>query len=193
MTQSPHYLQWNTPHLPPPPKKIPFPLIISRYPYLIHPPSTDPTHHPKWYPDPISHFATVHFPDRQTARPTDEIDDKSVYQHLLMLYCIIATWLLMTTCMSYTFCYSLLTQWMNSTSHRIIATHTHTHTQPFYCWSGICPGPPGSTGTRKVKPRRLNQSGFTGARDSEWQWHLLGYMQRLLASTSCKVSPGCTS
>ena len=32
---------------------------------------------------------------------------------------------------------------------------THTHTQPFYCWSGICPGPPGSAGTRKVKPRRL--------------------------------------
>ena len=27
--------------------------------------------------------------------------------------------------------------------------------------------------TRKVK----NQSGFTGARDSEWQRHLLGYMQ----------------
>jgi len=22
-------------------------------------------------------------------------------------------------------------------------THTHTHTQPFYCSSGICPGPPG--------------------------------------------------
>jgi len=32
---------------------------------------------------------------------------------------------------------------------------THTHTQPFYCWSGICPGPPGSAGTRKVTPRRL--------------------------------------
>jgi len=23
------------------------------------------------------------------------------------------------------------------------ATYTHTHTQPFYCSSGICPGPPG--------------------------------------------------
>jgi len=33
-----------------------------------------------------------------------------------------------------------------------------------------------------------NQSGFTGARDSDWQWHLLGHMQRLLPSTSCKVS-----
>jgi len=29
--------------------------------------------------------------------------------------------------------------------------------------------------TKKVK----NQSGFTGARDSEWHWHLLGYMQSL--------------
>ena len=35
--------------------------------------------------------------------------------------------------------------------------HTHTHTQPFYCSSGICPGPPGwaGTGTRKVKPGRV--------------------------------------
>ena len=37
----------------------------------------------------------------------------------------------------------------------LLLLHTHTHTQPFYCWSGICPGPPGSAGTRKVKPRRL--------------------------------------
>ena len=43
---------------------------------------------------------------------------------------------------------------------------THTHTQPFYCWSGICLGPPGSAGTRKVKTKKVkNQSGFTGARD----------------------------
>ena len=40
-------------------------------------------------------------------------------------------------------------------SHIRWITHTHTHTQPFYCWSGICPGPPGSAGTRKVKPRTL--------------------------------------
>jgi len=26
-------------------------------------------------------------------------------------------------------------------------------------------------------PERSNQSGFTGARDSEWQWHQLGHMQ----------------
>ena len=49
-------------------------------------------------------------------------------------------------------------------------------TQPFYCWSGICPGPPGSAGTRKVKPRRLKPI-WIYWRDSEWQWHLLGYMQ----------------
>ena len=35
------------------------------------------------------------------------------------------------------------------------ALTTHTHTQPFYCSSGICPGPPGWAGTRKVKPGRL--------------------------------------
>ena len=27
---------------------------------------TDPTHHPKRHPDPLSHFATVHFADRLT-------------------------------------------------------------------------------------------------------------------------------
>jgi len=26
-------------------------------------------------------------------------------------------------------------------------------------------------------PERQNQSGFTGARDSEWQWHQMGHMQ----------------
>jgi len=30
---------------------------------------------------------------------------------------------------------------------------------------------------QKGKTRKENQSGFTGARDSEWQWHLLGRMQ----------------
>ena len=34
-------------------------------------------------------------------------------------------------------------------------TNTHTHTQPFYCSSGICPGLPGWAGTRKVKPGRV--------------------------------------
>jgi len=30
---------------------------------------------------------------------------------------------------------------------------------------------------QKGKTRKVNQSGFTGARDSEWQWHQLGHMQ----------------
>ena len=38
---------------------------------------------------------------------------------------------------------------------RQLNSSTHTHTQPFYCSSGICPGPPEWAGTRKVKPRRL--------------------------------------
>jgi len=32
---------------------------------------------------------------------------------------------------------------------------SNKHTQPFYCSSGICPGPPGWAGSRKVKPGRL--------------------------------------
>jgi len=49
--------------------------------------------------------------------------------------------------------------------------NTHTHTRPFYCCLGFCPGLPVWAGTRNVKRRRKNQSGFTGARDNEWQWH----------------------
>jgi len=41
-------------------------------------------------------------------------------------------------------------------AHMHARTHTCTHTHT----------------TRKVKPGRSNISGFTGARDSEWQWHL---------------------
>ena len=40
----------------------------ARGPHLIYPPSTDPTHHPKRHPDPISRFATVNSPYRQTDR-----------------------------------------------------------------------------------------------------------------------------
>jgi len=46
-------------------------------------------------------------------------------------------------------------------------TQTHTHTQPFYDPLGFCLGLPGKAGTRKVKPGRIKQYGFTGARDSE--------------------------
>jgi len=47
---------------------------------------------------------------------------------------------------------------------------THTHTHPF---NGPFPGPPGWSGTRKVKTNLE----FTETRDSEWQWHQLDHMQ----------------
>jgi len=54
---------------------------------------------------------------------------------------------------------------------------TTTATTVLRC-SGLCPGLPKWTVTRKVKSERSTyQSGFTGARDSEWQWHQLGHMQ----------------
>jgi len=56
-------------------------------------------------------------------------------------------------------------------------THTRTRTHTFYGPFGFCPGLFRWASTRKVKPGRWNQSGFTGARDSEWQWHQLGHMQ----------------
>ena len=40
-------------------------------PHLIHPSLDRPHSHPTQHPDPISHFATIHFPDRHT----DGIDD----------------------------------------------------------------------------------------------------------------------
>ena len=40
--------------------KLPLP-FVNHHPHLIHHRSTDPTHHPKRHPDPISRFATVHF------------------------------------------------------------------------------------------------------------------------------------
>jgi len=54
----------------------------------------------------------------------------------------------------------------------VIRSHTHTHTlTQIHLWpSGLCPGLPRWAGTR-------TNLDFTEARDSEWQWHLLGYMQ----------------
>ena len=48
--------------------------------------------------------------------------------------------------------------------------HTHTHTHPFN-------GP--LSGTTQVSHYQKGKTnlGFTGARDSEWQWHQLGHMQ----------------
>jgi len=41
--------------------------------------------------------------------------------------------------------------------------------------TALCPLPFDYLG--EPVPEKLNQSGFTGARDSEWQWHQLGHMQ----------------
>jgi len=49
-------------------------------------------------------------------------------------------------------------------------THTHTHTHPFN-------GPlSGTTQVSRYQKGKTNLD-FTGARDSEWQWHQLGCMQ----------------
>ena len=63
--------------------------------------------------------------------------------------------------------------WSNKMALKVIQTqNTHTHTQRFYGPLRFCLGLPGWAGTREV-----NQSGFTEARDSEWQWHQLCHLQ----------------
>ena len=53
-------------------------------------------------------------------------------------------------------------------NNSILRTHTHTH--PFN-------GPfSGSTQVSRYQKGKTNLD-FTGARDSEWQWHQLGHMQ----------------
>ena len=55
--------------------------------------------------------------------------------------------------------------------HTHMHARTHAHTHPF---SGPFLGLPRWAGTRNAKPIWIY---FTGARDSEWQWHQLGHMQ----------------
>jgi len=62
-------------------------------------------------------------------------------------------WKKMSSILGLLVCILITYIWLITVLHFYIMTHTHT--QPFYCWSRICPGPPGSAGTRKVKPRRL--------------------------------------
>ena len=69
MQQCPHWLQWDVPNSS---QNCPFFSTITTHP------STDPTHYPKQHPDPISRFATVHFLDRPTDRPTNGLGDRSV-------------------------------------------------------------------------------------------------------------------
>ena len=51
-----------------------------------------------------------------------------------------------------------------------IHTHTHTHTHPF---NGRLSG---TTRVSRYQKGKTNLD-FTGARDSEWQWHQLGHIQ----------------
>ena len=60
-------IQTNGAQMPKNPRNSPFSLRHVD-PHLIHQCLGPPTHHSKQYPDPIGHFATVHFPDRQTDR-----------------------------------------------------------------------------------------------------------------------------
>jgi len=50
----------------------------------------DPTHHPKWHPDPFSHFATVHFLDRQTNRRTNTQTDRGARQQVRIMSAALA-------------------------------------------------------------------------------------------------------
>jgi len=68
--------------------------------------------------------------------------------------------------------------WIAKRESAVLCPSIYAHTQPFYRLLGFCLGLPGWASTRKVKPGRWSQSGFTGARDSEWQWHhQLGHIQ----------------
>jgi len=61
-----------------------------------------------------------------------------------------------------------VTTWRSCTT-RAVCDLSHTHPR----LTALCPGLPGWADTRKVK----TNLDFTEARDSEWQWHQLDYMQ----------------
>jgi len=77
--QSPLWLQWDAPYLPP---KLSFPLTNLHPIWYTHP-LTDPIHHPNWHPGTISRFSTIHPLHSLTDRLTDSLGDKPVYQYLL--------------------------------------------------------------------------------------------------------------
>ena len=57
--------------------------------------------------------------------------------------------------------------------HTLTLNHTHNCFMALFDFVQDYPGEPAPKG----KIRKVKQSGFTGARDSEWQWHQLGHMQ----------------
>jgi len=83
----PYWLQWDAPNSH---SKLPLRSTIITPIWHTYP-STDPIYQPKRHPDSISHFATIHFPDRptdiQTDRPAVGIGDNSI-PRALTLCCI---------------------------------------------------------------------------------------------------------
>ena len=74
------------------------------------------------------------------------------------------------------FCTNFHPQWCKSRAGTSKLKNTHTHTTVLWP-SWILSGTTRVSRHQKGKTRKVNQYGFTGARDSEWQWHQLGYMQ----------------
>jgi len=66
--------------------------------------------------------------------------------------------------------YYTITTVLHRHAHTNTDAHTHTHSHILRL-SWIL------SQHQKGKNRKVKQSGFTGARDSEWQWHQLGHMQ----------------
>jgi len=78
--------------------KTPLP-FDDHHPHLIHPSLADLTHHLKWHPDPISHFATVHFLDRPTDTQTDRWDRRQVYSNSAYALLIVSDTLVIPNCL----------------------------------------------------------------------------------------------
>jgi len=139
-----HWLQWDAPKL----------LLPLRQP---PPASSTPIHRPTPFtiPNAIQIQSAVfvqftHRTDRQMGQAT------SLFRHPLTLYCIIASRLKSDRCTESRVdqlsqsarCVVIVTtrvhgNYQNAGIHTNATNTTHTHTQPFYCSSGICPVPPG--------------------------------------------------
>ena len=81
MRRRPHWLQWDYPNSPP---KLPSLSTITTL-HLIRQSLDRPQSPPKRYPQPISRFATIHFLDKPTLRPTDKIGDSCVPRTLTLI------------------------------------------------------------------------------------------------------------
>ena len=108
---------------------------------------------------------------RQASRNIYGRTDRSIYEVLLLNYfllliVIIITNVLITVTLSHKCCRAFYTVSIEKSE----LSHTHTHTHPFN-------GPlSGTTQVSRYQKGKTNLD-FTEARDSEWQWHQLGFMQ----------------